>query len=148
MNERYKTWNMLRGIVGVSNLPWVAMGDFNEVIHAHEHDGVGQRSQAQMDAFRDTLDICGLSDLGYTGINWTFEKKVAGGTYTRVRLDRCVATPEWLLAFPNAAVEHKVQLHLITSQYYYGWRTCIRACGPHEYSDTKHAGKGTPRCMR
>ena len=41
VNKRYKTWNTLRGIVNVSNLPWMAMGDFNEVIHAREHDGVG-----------------------------------------------------------------------------------------------------------
>ena len=65
----------------------VVMGNFNEVLHAHEHDGVGQRSQAQMDAFRDALDTCGLSDIGYSGISWTFDKKVTGGTYTRVRLD-------------------------------------------------------------
>lgn len=57
------------------------MGDFNEVLHAHEHHGVGSRSQAQMDAFRDALDTCGLTDIGYTGRSWTWEKKVAGGTY-------------------------------------------------------------------
>ena len=75
-NERHKTWDMMRGIVGSSNLPWVVMGDFNEVLCAHEHDGVGNRSQAQMDAFRDALDTCGLTDIGFIGRNWTFEKKV------------------------------------------------------------------------
>ena len=50
-SARYKTWDMLRGIAGTSNDPWVVIGDFNEVLHAHEHDGTGQRSQAQMDAF-------------------------------------------------------------------------------------------------
>lgn len=83
------------------------MGDFNEVLHAHEHHGVGSRSQAQMDAFRDALDTCGLTDIGYTGRSWTWEKKVAGGTYTRVRLDRCIATSAWCSAFPAAILEHK-----------------------------------------
>ena len=46
VNERYKTWDMLRGIVGASDIPWLAIGDFNEVLHAHEHDGVGNKSQA------------------------------------------------------------------------------------------------------
>ena len=104
--ERYKTWDKLRSIVNASSLPWAAMGDFNEVLHAHEHDGVGNRSQAQMDAFRDALDTCGLSDLGYKGNPWTFEKKVAGGSFTRVRLDRALGTTEWCTLFPNAAVEH------------------------------------------
>ena len=93
VNQRYRTWDMLHGIAGLSHLPWAVIGDFNEVIHAYEHDGVGQRSQAQMDAFHDALDICGLTDVGYRGTTWTFEKKVAGGTYTRVRLDRALATP-------------------------------------------------------
>ena len=99
---------MLRGIVRTNNLPWVVISDFNEVLHANEHEGVGQRSQAQMDAFRNVLDTCGLSDIGYKGLDWTWEKKVAGGTFTRVRLDRCVATPEWMLAFPAATLEHKL----------------------------------------
>ncbi|XP_073360371.1 uncharacterized protein [Aegilops tauschii subsp. strangulata] len=60
-----------------------------------------------MDAFRDTIDTCGLADIGYQGTPWTFEKRVTGGTYTRVRLDRCVASPEWSLAFPSAKLEHK-----------------------------------------
>lgn len=107
VNERYKTWDMLRGIAGTSTLPWAVIGDFNEVIHGYEHDGVGNRSQAQMDAFRDALDTCGLMDIGYTGNKWTFERKVTGGTFTRVRLDRCVATAEWLLSYPDAILEHK-----------------------------------------
>ena len=62
--ERYKTWDTLRGIAGMSNLPWVVIGDFNEVLHMHEHDRIGPRCQAQMDAFRDALDTCNLSDMG------------------------------------------------------------------------------------
>ena len=62
-SERYKTWDMLHGIAGTSNEPWVVIGDFNEVLHAHEHDGIGQRSQAQMDSFRDAIDTC--SFVGY-----------------------------------------------------------------------------------
>ena len=107
VNARYNTWDMLRGIVGASDIPWLVLGDFNEVLHAHEHDGVGNRSQAQMDAFRDALDTCGLMDIGYSGIGWTFEKKVTGGTYTRVRLDQGVANPAWTIAFPSTIVEHK-----------------------------------------
>ena len=66
-SERYKTWDMLRSIVGANDLPWLVMGDFNEGLHSHEHDGVANRSQAQMDAFRDALDTCGLADIGYVG---------------------------------------------------------------------------------
>lgn len=60
-----------------------------------------------MDAFRDALDVCGLTDVGYTGNDWTFERKVAGGTFTHVRLDRCVANSDWMLSYPAATHEHK-----------------------------------------
>lgn len=105
--ERYKTWDTLRGIAETQNRPWAVLGDFNEVLHIHEHDGVGHRSQAQIDAFREAIDTCSLSDIGYTGSSWTFEKKVAGGTYTRVRLDRCFVNPEWALALASSALSHK-----------------------------------------
>ncbi|XP_073362950.1 uncharacterized protein [Aegilops tauschii subsp. strangulata] len=107
VQDRYKTWDMLRGIAGNNNLPWAVIGDFNEVLHAHEHDGVGQHNQAQMDAFRVVMDTCGLMDIGSKGSCWTFEKKVAGGTYTRVRLDMCLANPAWCMAFPTPVLEHK-----------------------------------------
>ncbi|KAE8808869.1 Potassium channel AKT1 [Hordeum vulgare] len=65
--------NLLKSLRG-------AMGDFNEVLDANEHDGVDSRSQAQMDVFKDALDTRGLADIGYKGNPWTFEKKVADWT--------------------------------------------------------------------
>ena len=53
------------------------MGDFNDVLRPDEHHGIGQRSNAQIQAFHDVLDVCMLLDLGYKGNFWTFEKKVA-----------------------------------------------------------------------
>ena len=71
------------------------MGDFNEVLRPDEHEGVGQRSNAQMQGFRDMVDSCNLMDIGFKGRFWTSEKKVTGGTYTRVRLDRALGSAEW-----------------------------------------------------
>lgn len=65
----------VRGISISSSLPWLAMGNFNEILHAQEHDGVGNRSQAQMNGFQDALDMCGLFDIGYKGTPRTFLKR-------------------------------------------------------------------------
>ena len=80
----------MKNISSLNNLPWLCIGDFNEVLKHDEHDGIGSRSQAQIQGFRDAVDVCGLVDLGFKGTRWTFEKKVTGGSYTRVRLDRAL----------------------------------------------------------
>jgi hypothetical protein len=42
--ERFKTWDLLKHIKASNDLPWMCIGDFNEVLHQHEHEGVGDRS--------------------------------------------------------------------------------------------------------
>jgi hypothetical protein len=105
-NERYKTWDMLKFVKSTSALPWLCIRDFNEVLHRSEHDGVNQRSVGQITAFRDTIDVCGLQDLGFRGLPWTFKKKVAGGSYYRTRLDRALATTRWSARYPLAELHH------------------------------------------
>lgn len=105
-SDRHKTWDVLKFIKPSSPLPWVCIGDFNEVLHRAEHDSVQERSYAQIEGFREMVDVCGLYDLGYEGRSWTFEKQVAGGSYCRVRLDRALATPTWSERFPLAKVRH------------------------------------------
>jgi hypothetical protein len=63
VNERHKTWDMLKFIKASSPLPWMCIGDFNEVLLREEHMGVNERSNTRIQAFRDTVDICELMDL-------------------------------------------------------------------------------------
>ena len=59
-----------------------------------------------MEGYWAMVDVCGLSDLGYVRRSWTFEKRVAGGSYCRVRLDRALATSDWCTRFPMVYVEN------------------------------------------
>jgi hypothetical protein len=106
VHERHKTWDMLKFIKASSPLPWMCIGDFNEVLLWEEHMGVNERSNTRIQAFRDMVDICEPMDLGYTGTAWTFEKKVVGGTYCRVWLDRALASANWSTRFPFATLRH------------------------------------------
>jgi hypothetical protein len=56
--------------------------------------------------FREAVNVTGLCDLGFIGDPWTFEKNVCGGTYTRVRLNRVLASSSWWTKFPFASVKH------------------------------------------
>jgi hypothetical protein len=59
-----------------------------------------------MEAFREAVDVCGLANLGFEGRTWTYEKKVAGGAFCRVHLDRALATTDWSMRYPLAKVRH------------------------------------------
>jgi hypothetical protein len=102
--ERYKTWDKLKDICGDGSIPWLCLGDFHEVLRNYKHEGVGHRTLSQIQGFRDAVDVCNLIDLGYKGHFWTWEKKVTGGSYTRVILDRALGFAEWSAQFPRANV--------------------------------------------
>ena len=106
VDERHKTWDILKYIRSSNNYPWLCIGDFNEVLHRSEHEGVNERSYSQMAGFREAVDVCGLCDLGFVGVPWTFEKKVTGGSFSRTRLDRALASTAWCTRYPLAEVQH------------------------------------------
>lgn len=48
-----------------------------------------------------------LMDIGYQGCFWSFEeKKFWGANFTRVRLDRALASANWMVHFPLAVLSH------------------------------------------
>jgi hypothetical protein len=104
--DRYKSWDKMRELNGQYDLPWVVLGDFNEILFSHEKDGGNPRSQNMMQAFRDSLDDCGLVDLGFTGDSFTWKRG-----RLRERLDRAVANHSWSHLFPNAMVRHLEYAH-------------------------------------
>jgi hypothetical protein len=113
---------MLKHIKSSNPLPWVCLGDFNEVLFQHEHEGVAARSLAQIEGFRGMADVCELADLGFEGRGWTFEKKVVGGSFCRVRLDRAMATASWSTRYPMATVTNLTGITLDHGPILLRWR--------------------------
>ena len=69
----------------------MVFGDFNEILHVDEKLGWKERDSNQMEAFRDALNVCGLSDLGFIGQRYTWCNGRFGNQRTFLRLDRFVA---------------------------------------------------------
>lgn len=90
---------MFRGLSHRSSLSWMCGGDFNENLHGYEKWGGAMRDENQMTGFRDTLEICGLEDLGFQGPSYTWADIRASGVKVRCRLDRKVANPHWQQLF-------------------------------------------------
>jgi hypothetical protein len=102
---REESWTLLRRLSSHFSLPWCCLGDFNELIRAEEKQGRIHRSENQMQRFRDAIDDCGFLDLGYQGPSFTWTNNRVGDM-TWERLDRALATPEWLMLFPTTKVHH------------------------------------------
>lgn len=59
-----------------------------------------------MKNFINTINYCGLWDLGFIGPKFTWIYQRADGMQIREWLDRAMATPEWIDLFPAANLYH------------------------------------------
>ena len=105
-SKRYISWHFLDTLSTQCNLPWVVLGDFNEILFSNEKLGGVVCEVKQIVAFRECLNRCGLVDLGFIGQKYTWCNERFGGERTKLRLDRAVANEEWMLRFPDARVFH------------------------------------------
>uniref|UniRef100_A0A2N9I5D1 Reverse transcriptase domain-containing protein n=1 Tax=Fagus sylvatica TaxID=28930 RepID=A0A2N9I5D1_FAGSY len=105
-HRRDETWALLRHLNTMFHLPWCCIGDFNEIVKLEEMKGRIPRSDRQMRGFRSALDDCGLMDLRFRGFPYTWCNNRDPPATTWVRLDRAVATIDWLQRFPMSMVEH------------------------------------------
>jgi hypothetical protein len=99
-------WDTIRNLQTQSDLPWLLIGDFNEVLWPEEHLSQHPRAVSQMEAFRETLFDCNLSDLGFSGMPFTYDNRRKGRANVKVRLDRAVACPRWRDLFADSHVQH------------------------------------------
>ncbi|GAB2233262.1 hypothetical protein Droror1_Dr00002481 [Drosera rotundifolia] len=83
------------------SLSWVYSDDFNEIMESEKQGGLPRDSRL-MSEFQDTLESCGLFDLGSRGCRFTWCKRVRGGVWVRKRLDRVVASLSRIFLFPDA----------------------------------------------
>ncbi|XP_075633494.1 uncharacterized protein LOC142605953 [Castanea sativa] len=64
-----------------------------------------------MQGFRDALDVCRLKDLGFNGFPFTWCNRRPGDQNFWVRLDRGVASIDWILRFPSTRIHHLEAFH-------------------------------------
>ncbi|XP_042988728.1 uncharacterized protein LOC122316263 [Carya illinoinensis] len=95
VEKRRACWDLLRVLRPDSNCPWLCMGDFNELLSNEEKYGAPDRPFLQMERFREALDECELSDLGFLGSRFTWSNKREGRAFIKERLDRAFGNSSW-----------------------------------------------------
>ena len=89
------------------SLLWVLLGDFNDMISDEEKLGGLPVNRTHMSAFRNCMDNCGLIDLGFHNLRYTWtNKSPCWQTTIKERLDRGLGNAEWATLFPSAEVHH------------------------------------------
>ena len=96
----------MRHLHARASLPWICLGDFNEILASDEKNGGVRWPMAPMLEFRRTLLHCSLVDLGFNGYRFTWRNGREKEAFVEEWLDRVVATTDWSAMFPRAKVRH------------------------------------------
>ena len=89
-----------------STLPWLCIGDFNEILTSDEKQGKILRPIRQMEEFHNVLLQSDLIDLGFYENKFTWRNGRSGEAFVQERLDRACAAIEWRALFPSNNVVH------------------------------------------
>lgn len=120
---------MLRFLRNQSDLPWLCVGDFNEILHEDEQMGGNDREEWCMEGFREAVEYCGFPDLGFKGLLYTWDNRREGSRNIKVRLDRRLADNAWLDRFGESSATHiqttesdhcAVHVHIVRTGIYRG----------------------------
>ena len=104
--ERRILWSNIEKVGQLHNLPWLMIGDFNEVLGGEDKFGGNQINLNRAIEFKECLDSCNFVDLGFAGPKYTWTNKRQLSDLILERLDRCFANPVWRILYPKAVVTH------------------------------------------
>lgn len=91
-HRRKESWDQLKALNRKFHLPWLCLGDFNEILSVNEKMGGVRRTQKQMEGFRLAVNTYGFKDLGFTSRCFTWCNMQEGEDRVYLRLDRALAT--------------------------------------------------------
>ncbi|KAM2331943.1 hypothetical protein ACFX1X_022562 [Malus domestica] len=98
--KRHRSWNLLRSLTFASSFSWVCGGDFN--VRPEEKEGGNLRPIRQILDFREAIEDCNLSNLGFSDEVFTWITSSHGGI--KELLDRILANFQWKTLFSFSTV--------------------------------------------
>lgn len=83
----------------------MVIGNFNEILFAHEKMGGKQRNETLMNIFRFSMEASELHDLGHKGDIFTWCNRHTAKTFTKVLHDRALANVPWSQLYTKVWIE-------------------------------------------
>ncbi|XP_019199918.1 PREDICTED: uncharacterized protein LOC109193531 [Ipomoea nil] len=105
-HRRREAWQLLSGLRDKSTLPWVALGDFNDLLYQREKRGGNPHPVSLLRGFGDTVYNFGLVQLPMRGHQFTWEKGKGTDRWMEERLDKVLVSTRWTTLHTEAWVEN------------------------------------------
>ena len=102
--RRWESWDLIRYLATISSLPWICLGDFNDLLLNYEKRGSRAHPNWKLRSFREVVADAGLVDLRMEGYPFTWERSRGTEEWVEERLDRAFANTTWCGLFPKAKV--------------------------------------------
>ncbi|XP_026417576.1 uncharacterized protein LOC113313068 [Papaver somniferum] len=105
-DKKHEQWELTVRISENSMQLWLVIG----VLNFHLHDFFDSSNMINDDKYiRDKANVCGLMDLGYAGMNFTWSSNNMGTSSRKSRIDMSLGNHNWCINFPYARLQHLVQ---------------------------------------
>ncbi|XP_019158575.1 PREDICTED: uncharacterized protein LOC109155346 [Ipomoea nil] len=103
-SRRRDAWDLIKLLKPQSNLPWIMIGDFNDLLFQHEKRGGNPHPNYLLRGFGEVIEYCGMTQLPMEGYQFTWEKGKGTDRWMEERLDKVLATNTWRDSVPGARV--------------------------------------------
>ncbi|KAK9911968.1 hypothetical protein M0R45_035845 [Rubus argutus] len=100
---RSNLWNYLEHVVSVHQLPWIFIGDFNE-LYSSADKNFGTM-HGRIGGLKKWVDQNSMIDMGFIGFRFTWSNN-----RIKERLDIAFCTCEWRSCFPEAFIRHLAKM--------------------------------------
>ena len=87
-------------------IPWLCVGDFNEITSSSENAGGNVRRARQIVRFCWVIHHYAFLDRGFVGPPFIWSKNNGGDGWIKVRFDLVLANIEWQAKFQGATLHH------------------------------------------
>jgi hypothetical protein len=104
-------WDSLTAAGEDFDSPWLSIGDFNFVLDQSEKLGGSPVASSSHCPFRNLIDHHGLIDLGFVGNPYTWCNNRKGLAVIKERLDRALASLDWVHIHPEFSLIHLPASH-------------------------------------
>lgn len=98
-------WETMERTLQTENLPWILIGDLNEIVDNSEKLG-GRDIQGKRLFLKDFMQEVGAVDLGFTGRRFTWTNNHTDSSLIKERINRAVTSPSWVQSCQNATIKH------------------------------------------